>query len=161
MKSATLTLVFLLLSFTFVAAQSESFQTLKDKFTGSDNVHSFATSGFFARTVLWMAGEHDFNKAVRDIRSIRLITIPKVAFSEQDVTLNGFKKVVRKDSFQELANVSDHGDEVTLFMQPATKNKSNRYLLLVDGDSEVVAIEIKGYIDPNVMLKNSSISYHQ
>jgi hypothetical protein len=160
MRSATL-LSFFVLTGVIAHAQSESFVTLKNKFSGVENVHSFSTSGFLARTALWLAGEHEFNDAVKEIRNVRFITIPKTAFAEQQVTLNGFKKIVRRDSYQELACVRDHGDEVTLYIQTATRSKTNRYLVLVDNDNDVVAIEIKGYIDPDIMLKNSHVSYQQ
>jgi hypothetical protein len=154
-------LLLTLSSVVFAQAQSQSFQTLKGKFAGHDNVHAFSMSGFFARTVLWIAGEHDFNKGIKEIRSIHMVTIPKEAFDRENVSLNGFKKVVAKDSFQELMQIKDHGDDVTLLIQHATKSKNNRYLFLVEGASEVVAIEVKGHIEPELILKNSDLSYQQ
>ncbi len=153
---ASVLIIFITVSTAF--CQSESFITLKNKFHGSDNVHSFATSGFLAKAVLWMAGERDFRDAVKNIKQIRLISIPKREFEANDVTLNGFKKILRKDSFEELATVRDHGDDVTLYLQTNKQVKNNRYFLIVDDESEVIAIEIKGYIDPDVMLKNSQYS---
>jgi hypothetical protein len=159
MKILSIAVVLTLASVLSVQAQSESFQTLKSKFSGYEDVHAFSISGFFARTALWMAGEHDFNQGIRQIRSIHMITIPKSAFDNEHVTLNGFKKVASKDSYQELLQIRDHGDDVTLLIQHATKNRGSRYLFLVDSENEVVAIEVKGIIDPELIMKNSNLSY--
>ena len=159
MKSIT-TLVAILLFSAAGFAQSKSFVTLKQKFSGHKNVHSFHASGLLARIILLTAGEHEFLNAVKDIRSIRMIVIPRSAFRAQGVTPRGFIKLAKDDAFQELANVRDHGDDVTLLMQSPGKGKDNRYLLLVDNKSEVVAIEVKGYIDPKLMLNETGdLSY--
>ena len=159
MKPITTLLLILLLS-TIGFSQSKSFITLKEKFSGRSQVVSLHTSGFLARAVLKMAGEHEFVHAIKDIKHIRLMVIPKEAFKDRGVTLNGFKKFAKKDSFQEVAHVRDHGDDVTLLMQSSYKSNDNRYLLLVDDDNEVVAIEVKGYIDPQLMLSDSkNLSY--
>lgn len=156
--------IFLIIVFISAAnisfSQSKTFQTLKQKFGGSDNVYAFSASGFFARTILWLAGEHDFRDAVQEIKSIRLITIPKAAFEASQVTVNGLKKLVKKDYFEELANVKDHGDNVSLYLQQGKSEKQNRYLLLVDSSNDVVVIEIRGYIDPAVMNKQNKLSFN-
>jgi hypothetical protein len=115
-----------------------------------------------ARTVLWMAGEREYNEAIRDVHSVRLIVIPKDAFRKQNVTLAGFKEVTKKDGFEELTHVRDHGDDVTILLQtPSRKNPDNRYLLLVEENDQVVAIEIRGYIDPDRLLKyKDTIAYN-
>ena len=159
MKSLTIAVALTLTSVLLTQAQSESFQILKSKFSDHDDVCAFSMSGFFARTVLWMAGEHDFNHGIKEIRSVHMITIPKSAFDKEHVTLNGFKKVASRDSYQELLQIRDHGDDVTLLIQHATKNRGSRYLFLVDSDNEVVAIEVKGIIDPELIMKNSNLSY--
>jgi hypothetical protein len=41
--------------------QSESYTLLKEKFRGYENVYSISTSGIVTRTVLLMAGEHEYN----------------------------------------------------------------------------------------------------
>jgi Domain of unknown function (DUF4252) len=159
MKTTISTLV---LSFPLSSAfaQSDSFSLLKEKFKRQDDVVSFSTSGFFARTILWMAGEHEFTDAVKDIKNIHLITIPKAAFTEAGVSVNGFKKILVKDSFEELANIKEDGDDVTFFLQ-STKSKDNRYVILVEEKDEVVAIEIRGYIDVEKLMKCESITYNQ
>lgn len=158
MKSI-LTTLFLALTISTSFAQSDSFMNLKEKFSDQEDVFSFGTSGFFARTILWMAGEHEFTEAIKEVKSIRLITIPKTAFENESVTVNGFKKVLLKDSFEELANVKEDGDDVTIYLQ-STKSKTNRYMILVEEKDEVVAIEIRGYIDPNLLVKNKELSFN-
>jgi len=73
---------------TSVSAQSRSFETFKEKFSDSEDAYSFSTNGFFARTVLWLAGEHEFNKAIESIKSISLVTVPKDAFRSERVTVS-------------------------------------------------------------------------
>ncbi|MEX2233293.1 MAG: hypothetical protein WD824_14115 [Cyclobacteriaceae bacterium] len=57
MKFSVLFVALLIAGISGSLAQSHSFQSLEGKFSSSENVHAFKTSGFFARTVLWMAGE--------------------------------------------------------------------------------------------------------
>ncbi len=129
--------------------QSESYRLLKDKFAGRHHkVVSFRASGFLTRTIFAIAGEHDVHDAIRDVRKIRLIVIPKEAFRSEHVTLAGFRKVASDDNFHELMYIRDGKDHVTVLMQPGRKEKDNHYLLLVESDDEVVAIEIRGYLDP-------------
>ena len=109
MKSITTGIILLLAITTSSLAQSRSFQTIKEKFSGSEDVHCFSTNGFFARTILWMANEHEFNGAIKDIKSINLITVPKSAFRSEGVTVSGFKKVLQDDSFEQLARVTGSG----------------------------------------------------
>lgn len=151
------TLIALLIASASAFAQSESFVTLKDKFSGEDDVHHFAVSGFFARSILWMADEHEFHDAIEEVKTIRLIVIPREAFEAQDVTLNGFKKVLMKDGFEELVRVKDNGDDVTLYLQSSPKKK-DRYFVIVEESNEIVAIEIRGSIDPEFILKNQSVA---
>jgi hypothetical protein len=151
MKSIATSCIVLLVVTSPVFAQSESYRMLKDRFSGRHDVFSFRTSGFFARSILRIAGEHEFTRAISDVRNIRLTVIPKKAFRQEGVTVNGFIKVAKSDSFEELVHVRDHGDDVTVLLQGSGKGIDNRYLLLVDNDDEVVAIEIRGYIDPDLI----------
>jgi hypothetical protein len=155
---ATLTLLVLLTASTVsVQAQSKSFRTLREKFSGTEKVFSIRTSGFMARTILWVAGEHAYNDAIREVKNVRLVVIPKSAFSENNVTLTGFRKLTREDGFEELTRVRDHGDDVTLLIQTPTRKKlDNRYLILVEEENEVVVVEVRGYIDPDLLLKNNN-----
>lgn len=138
--------------------QSQSFQTLKNKFSSADDVYSFKIQGFLARTVLRLAGEHEFKKAVRSVRSIRIITIPKTAFMEKSVTVSGFKKVMASDSFQALMTVREGAEEMGIYVQSSNKRSLNRYLILIENLDEVVAVELKGYIDLNQLHKREQLS---
>ena len=104
-----------------------------------------------ARTVLWVAGERDFKRAIKDVKNIRLITIPKAAFEEQALSVAGFKKVLQKDSYEELALISDRSDAVGVYLQSTESSNVNRYFILIDNPREVVAVELKGYIDPEIL----------
>lgn len=154
------TSVALLLAASTAFAQSNSYQTLREKFRGERDVIALHASGSLARTILWIAGEKDFKDAIEHVKDIRFIVIPKNAFKANEVTLSGFKKIAQKDSFEELARVKDHGDVVTLMMQTSYKQKHNRYLLLVESNSEVVVMEIKGYIDPTLAAYREKIAYN-
>lgn len=140
-------------------AQSDSFLALKNKFSDSEDVYCFSTNGFLARTVLWMAGEHEFTDAVKHIDRIRLIVVPKASFRSKGVTLAGFRHILNEDSFEELANVKDHGDNVSLYLK-STPRRDNRYMVLVEQPDEVVVIEIQGYIDPNLILNHEALSFN-
>lgn len=159
-KTILSTFIALLIASSSALAQSESFITLKDKFCGEEDVVHFAVSGFFARSVLWMADEREFHEAIKEVKSIRLIVIPKDAFKAQSLTIGGFKKVLVKDGFEELARVKDGGDDVTFYLQ-STPNKKDRYFVIVEESNEIVAMEIKGYIDPEFLLENQPVSFNQ
>jgi hypothetical protein len=154
----TLTIVFIILIAGSSFAQTNAFETLHDKFKGEQNVFSVSASGFVARSIFWLAGEHDYRKAVKHVDRFRMITIPKMAFKVKDVTLNGFKKFISSD-YELLTSARDHGDNMSLYIKQADRNKeNNRYLLLVDTDDEVVAFEIIGYINPEFVLRESQLS---
>jgi hypothetical protein len=151
MKSISLAVLFFITTPVLVAAQSHSFNTLKKKFSANEDVHSFRTSGLMARTVLWIAGERDLKRAIKAIKNIRLITIPKSAFEEQALSVSGFKKVLRKDSYEELALISDRSDAVGVYLQTNESSNMNRYFILIDNPREVVAVELKGHINPEIL----------
>ena len=143
---------------TSLFGQSNSYQALKNNFNDRPDVHSFNVSGFFCRMVLGMAGEWEFKEAINDVQHIRLITIPSEEFKAQGLSVNGFKKLQKKDSFEELASVRDHGDDVTFYLQ--STGKKNRYVVLIQEPDEVVVIEMKGYIDINLLLeKDKTLSF--
>lgn len=160
MKSIVTTLA-LVLTLTGSFAQSKSYQILREKFAGTENVFSFRASGFVARTILWIAKENDYQNAIQEIRNVRVTIIPKAAFRKHDVTVSGFLKLTKKDGFEELAHVREHGEEVTILLQkPIPKNEDNRYLVLVEEGSEVVVMEILGYLNPNILLKQKNNIAH-
>jgi Domain of unknown function (DUF4252) len=139
-------------------AQSDSYQTLKDTFKQGDDVYSVSVSGMLCRTILRMAGEHEFRDAITDVKNIRVIVIPTTEFKKRDLSVAGFKKILKEDAFQELATVRDSGDDVSVFLQEGSKNR-DRYFFLIDEGDEVIGVEIKGTVDMNViyeMMKEES-----
>jgi hypothetical protein len=154
MKSIATSVLLTLLFSSAAFAQSESFKILHEKFAGAPNVVTFRTSGALTRSVLGIAGERNIKKAIRDVRSVRLIVIPRSEFREKQVTLSGFQKIAEKDSFEPLVKVRDGGDDVTLLVQ-TLKKKDPRYLFLIDNDNEIVVVEVKGQIDERLLFKDS------
>jgi hypothetical protein len=161
MKKSILIVALVLVAVTSSVGQSKTFRTIKHKFQGEEDVHSFTASGFLARTVLWIAGEHEFRDAIIDLANVRLITVPKKAFEARKLSVTGLKKLVERDAYEQMLLVKEHGDEVTLYLQEGDDSKLNRYLLLIDNPSEVVAIEIRGYIDIEKLSKHSDLSFHE
>ena len=151
-------IVVALLSPFYLNAQSVSYKTLKDTFDESEKVHSFKVSGFLCRVVMKMAGEWEFRDAIRDLKSVRIINIPKPEFASRQLTVSGFKKILKGDSFEELASMIDHGDRIYIYLQQK-RNTSNRYFVLIDADDEVTGVELNGYIDINLLLdRNKEIA---
>jgi hypothetical protein len=157
MKTVCAGVVLSLLITTSGYSQSDSFIALKEKFAYHHDVYSFSTSAFLGGTLLKLAGEHEFYDAVKSIKRISVIAIPKDAFRHEDVSVSGFKKIMHRDSFHELARMKDNGDVVTFYMRP-TETKNNRYMILVEDSDNVVAIELTGYIDPEFLLNCESQS---
>lgn len=164
MKAFTTSVLLITLLTSAVFAQSDSYRTLREKFRGEKDVVAVRASGGLTRTILWMAGEREFQHALQDVDEIRLVLIPKRAFRANDVTLNGFKKIAEQDTFEEIARVKERGDDVTLLMQKSYKSKRdpdyNRYLILIDSNEEVVVMEIKGYIDPSLIHRRQKLAYY-
>jgi hypothetical protein len=144
-----LTILVLAVFVTQASAQSNSYQTLKDTFKEGDDVYAVSVNGMLCRTILRMAGEHEFREAITDIKNIRVIVIPMVEFKKRNLSVPGFKKILKEDAFQELANVRDHGDDVSVFFQEGKNN--DRYFFLIDEGDEVVGVELKGTVDMNVI----------
>lgn len=142
--------------------QSKSFQTLQNRFAGEDDVHTFGLSGFVCRAALGILvpGEKIARAMAKDIKQVRFMVIPRNAFTQQDLSVNGFKEVLRKDSFTSLATIHDKGDDISVFHR-LDDNKKNRYFVLVEERNEVVAIEMKGYIDPQILLQGTHIDSHR
>ena len=59
--------------------------------------------------------------------------------------------MLRKDSFEELASIKDNGDDVTIFLQSSGK-KSDCYIVVIEGPSEIVVVELKGTIDVKMLM---------
>jgi hypothetical protein len=158
----TLTAAFMLSLFASSTAfsQSDSFLTLQEKFSEHHEVCSFSTSGFLGGALFWLAGEHEFYDAIKRVKRLSLITIPRESFRYENVSVTGFKKIVRGDAFEELTSVKDQGDEVTIYMKP-TQSKNNRYMILVEEEDNVVVIELTGYIDPDFLLQENTRQHKQ
>jgi hypothetical protein len=157
MKKTATFLLALILTSTMAFSQSDSYQILKDNFTGRPDVHSFSVNGFFCRMILGMTDEWEFKEAIKEVQHVRIITIPTEEFEARGLSVNGYKKLLKKDSFEELASVRDNGDHITFYLQ-ATGNK-NRYMIVVQEPDEVVVIEMKGDIDVNLLMeKNNTLS---
>lgn len=160
MKIRTVLLTLTLIATTWVAnAQSESYQAFKYKFQGDEDVFSFETGGLLARAVLLFSGDHEFRKAIRDVRHIRIMTVPGSAFEKNNVSLQGFQHVLKNDGFEKLMSVRDNGDNVSIYLQSGERNRDSRYFVLVDQKYEVVAIELHGNIDLNMLRDHDQQSY--
>jgi hypothetical protein len=149
MKKPIILLVFILFAGQAIA-QSDSYLTLKDTFKGGDDVFSISVNGMLCRTALRLADEHEFCDAITDIKNIRVIVVPATEFRRKDLSVAGFKKILSEDSFKELATVRDNGDDVSIFLQENSKNR-DRYFFLIDEGDEVIALEMKGSLDMNVI----------
>lgn len=161
MKSIALFFAVALLTTTSVLAQSNSYQILKDKFKDQPDVHSFSLSGWMGRLVLNMAGESEFRKAIKDLKHVDIITIPNSEFSAQNLSVRGFKRVLKQDSYEELAFIRDNEEEVSIYLHEGNNNK-NHYFVLVEEEDEVVAIELKGYLDPKLLNpKNTTLAINK
>jgi hypothetical protein len=152
-----ITSVALFLVTTVIFAQSNSFMTFKEKFSGEDEVYCISVNGFLARTVLSIAGEHEVKHAVRHIRNVRLVTVPKAAFEAKRVSVKGFKEVLKNDDFEEMMTVSQDSEQVSVFINEASHD-SNRYIFLVEDGDAVVLIEVTGYIDPEFLKNHAFLS---
>lgn len=130
-----------------VMAQNQSFKTFRNKFDGEDNVHYFKVSGFVVRSVLAMAGEPEAKEAVRGIHKVRLAVVPRQAFESQAVTVQGFRRVLRQDSFEEMLHIREDGDHVTVYSNSPTHRSEQCYMMLVEADDEIVLIEISGVVN--------------
>ena len=157
MKTFCAGVVLSLVMVTTAFSQSDSFIALKEKFAYHPDAYSFSTSAFWGGALVWLAGEHEFYDAIKQVKRISFISVPKDAFKYEDVTVAGFKKVVRRDSFQELARMKENGDVITFYMK-STESRNNRYMILVEDSENLIAIELTGYIDPEFLLKCESHS---
>ncbi len=160
MKSKHSITVLLVLIASVAFGQSKSFETLQGHFKGEDDVHSFTVGGFLVNLVLKFADDDDVDlSAIKNIGTIRLITIPKHHFANNKLSVEGYKRFIQKeDAYEELIHVSEQGERVTLFMKPLKKDE-NRYMLLIDEGSDFTAIEFRGYVDLNQFFKDSKKQY--
>ncbi len=138
-------------------AQSKSYEALMDRFKGQPDVHAFSFGGWLCRAALSVAVLDDdddpevrlLHRAMADISHVRFIVIPKGEFRAQGVSVNGFRKYLESDHFELMADLRDKGDHVT-FYHRETGHRKSQYFVLVEEQDEVVAIEMKGYVDPEI-----------
>ena len=139
-------------------AQSKSFEALRERFRGEEDVYAFSASGWLCRSVISVALKAEdgdepelrlLKRAMDDIDHVRFITVPIREFAAQGVSVKGFRSFLMKDQFEVLADVRDRGDHITFYQRTAGDRKGH-YFVLIEESSEVVAIEMKGYIDPAI-----------
>ena len=155
--------VFVLAACCSAWAQSRSYNALKDNFKGQPDVHSFSVSGWFGRMILNMAGEEEVRNAIQELKHVRLITIPQQEFANRNLTMKGFKSLMKQDGFEDLAQIIDKGEVVTIFVQEGKSRAYNRYMMLIEEPSEIVAIELTGYLDPAKLIpsENAEVIIYQ
>lgn len=148
--------ILLLATISSAWSQSKSYQTLKDHFKHEPDVHAFSFGGWLCRAALSIAVRDDEDdpevrllyRAMQDIDHVRLITIPKEEFGKQGLSVNGFRQYLKKDAFDVLAEVRDKGEHVSFYHK--NTGRKNQYFVLIEESDEVVAIEMKGYVDPKI-----------
>jgi hypothetical protein len=141
-------LAFLLLVSLSAFSQSAGMHAMKQRFKGADDVHHFKVGGALARMAFKFIDDEEFKEAVRDVKSVEFITIPREQFKREGVTIRGYQNFLKENHFDELMHVRDNSDNVSVYLAPESTGKYDRYLILVDNDREVVLIELKGRIDP-------------
>jgi hypothetical protein len=139
--------------------QSDSYRMLRAQFEDSDEVKSYRLSGFMCKIIVNIIEDDDDNvvEALKQVKKVRVMTIPKSEFELRNVTVKGFKSRLPKDNFELMADF-DHGDESVAFYHRAEKKNKNRYFVVIDDHNQVIAIEMKGYIDPAVLNDKSIFS---
>lgn len=133
-------------------AQSQSYRMLRDQFEDSPEVKSYRLSGLMCKIIVNIVEDDDerLAAALKEVRKVRLMTIPKREFDAHQVTVKGFKARLPKDNFELLADFDKGGESVAFYHRVEKKNK-NRYFVIIDEGDKVIAIEMKGYIDPVIL----------
>ncbi len=145
MRTLIVTLVFLMTSL-LGYTQSSGLHVLKKKFKGEADVHAFKLNGLLARLAIKMIDDEPFQEAVSSIRSIEFISIPKSAFSDQHLSVQGYKKFLVENRFENLMDVRDNGEHISVLLAPGARDE--RYVIIVDEGNEVIVFEMKGHINP-------------
>ncbi len=70
--------------------------------------------------------------------------------------MKGFKSLMKQDGFEDLAQIIDKGEVVTIFVQEGKSRAYNRYMMLIEEPSEIVAIELTGYLDPAKLIPSEN-----
>jgi hypothetical protein len=144
---------------TMLNAQSNSYRMLHKQFADSDEVKSYRLRGLMIRLVAEIVEDEDERLAasLRNIKRVRLLTIPKEEFKVQELTVSGFKSRLPKDRFELMGDFRDEEGSVAFFHR-AEKRGKNCYFVIIDQDDEVIAIEMKGYIDPAIMVDQDAFT---
>jgi hypothetical protein len=155
MKKSISSLLFILIACA-VQAQSKSYQDLRNHFAGQPDVKSFGFSGPVCRMIVNIIGweDEEMADALKGVKQVRLMTIPKEEFDNQGLSVRGFQSRLAKDNFEVMAAFRDGGSDLTLYHRP--EKKTDRYFMLIEEDGEVLAIEMKGHIDPAIFREKTS-----
>lgn len=147
MKKSIVSILFITAALA-VQAQSKSYQELRDHFAGQPDVKSFGFSGPICKMIVNIIGweDQELSNALRGVKQVRFMTIPKEEFDNQGLSVRGFRSRLVKDNFEVMAAFRDDGSDMTLYQRP--EKNTDRYFMLVDDGDELLAIEMKGYIDP-------------
>jgi hypothetical protein len=142
-----------------VNAQSKSYKTLHSQFADGEDVKSYRLRGLMIRLVAEIVEDEDqrLAAALRDVKRVRLMTIPKEEFTVRDVTVSGFKSRLSSDRFELMGDFRDEEGSVAFFHREEKRGK-NCYFVIIDQDDEVIAIEMKGYIDPVIMADGATLT---
>jgi hypothetical protein len=140
-------------------AQSQSYRMLRDQFEDSPEVKSYRLSGLMCKIIVNIVEDDDerLTAALKEVKKVRLMTIPKQEFAAHQVTVNGFKSRLEKDNFELLADFNK-GDESIAFYHRVEKKNKNRYSVIIDEGDKVLAIEMKGYIDPLILSDDNTFT---
>lgn len=154
-----LTLVLLLVSAAFAAdAQSESYRALRRKFSDSPEVKSYKLNALVMKILVSVVSREDdeIARALKDVKHVRVMTIPKEEFILRDLSVNGFKSYLAKDHYELMTDIRNHGDKATFYHR--VEGHRNRYFAIIEESDEVVAIEMKGHIDPAIFNEEALMS---
>lgn len=151
---AVLLSILLLASISY--AQQSPFKKLKQHFKGNEEVVSISASGMLARMVLNFADEDPLRKAIKEVKRIRIITIPHAAIATSNFNATSFRNEATAH-LESVLNIRNDDNTISIFSKTGKKKKNNGYFLMVEGSDELVAIELKGSIDIDVLLKDENL----
>lgn len=133
-------------------AQSESYEQLREQFIDRENVHSFSVSGFWCRMLMgWVIEEDEiFRQALQEVKQVRALIVPQQEWRQDFQSSAEFLRTLKGDGFEELATIRDRGEKLSFYIRPDGKRR-NQYFILIEEANEVVAIELRGYLDPELL----------
>lgn len=139
-------------------AQSESYEQLREQFIDRDNVHSFSVSGLWCRMLMgWVIEEDEpFRQALQEIKHVRALIVPQQEWERDFRSSAEFLRSLKSDGFEELATIRDRGEKISFYVRPDGKRR-NLYFILIEESNEVVALELRGYLEPE-LLKGATLT---